>query len=253
MTKALRRVLVVSALLSSPLAHAQPGTPAPAAPPPAPLPVLVPEDAAETPPLLLDTQSQLEDLRQKMYDLEQQLEQTRQVATLRRPIVNVNGYVDFGFFVPEGNGAGIVAGLGPDAARFPQYANQYGWVFLGDLLAPAVNSRGEVADLGDSPGVDRFDSIHSNGAPGFIVNEVNLTLTAALAHERAGHRQRELRPPHRLDFSARRLHRRRLWPARVDADRSRSARRSSSGKFDSVSASSTASARPTSASASRRR
>ena len=71
--------------------------------------------------LALDTQSQLEDLRQKMYDLEQQLEQTRQVATLRRPIVNVNGYVDFGFFVPEGTGAGIVAGLGrwPPSGAFP--------------------------------------------------------------------------------------------------------------------------------------
>jgi hypothetical protein len=178
MTKALRRFVVVSALLSSPLALAQPGTPAAPAPPP----VVVPEDVPEPSPLLLDTQSQLEDLRQRMYDLEQQLEQTRQVATLRRPIVNVNGYVDFGFFIPEGNGSGIVEDSGPvGTRRFPQYANQYGWVFMGDLLAPAINSRGEVADLGQFPGTDRFDSVDSNGAPGFILNEVNLTLTAALA------------------------------------------------------------------------
>jgi hypothetical protein len=180
MTNFLRRVVFAAGLVASPLAVAQPGTPAPAPlPPPAP----APDDADEPPaPLLLDTQSQLEDLRQRMYDLEQQLDQTRQVATLRRPIVNVNGYVDIGFFIPEGNGSGIVQDSGPAAQRrFPQYTNQYGWVFMGDLLAPAINTRGEVADLGQFPGTDRFDGVDSNGAPGFIVNEVNLTLTAALA------------------------------------------------------------------------
>jgi hypothetical protein len=54
-------------------------------------------------------------------------------------------------------------------------------VFLGDILAPAINSRGEPADLGNPPGVDRQDLIDSNGAPSFIVNEVNLTLNSALA------------------------------------------------------------------------
>ena len=47
-------------------------------------------------------------------------------------------------------------------------------MFLGDILAPAVNTRGEVADLGPAPGVTRYDSINSRGAPGFIANEVNL-------------------------------------------------------------------------------
>jgi hypothetical protein len=51
-------------------------------------------------------------------------------------------------------------------------------VFLGDILAPAVNTRGEAADLGDASGVDRFDSINSRGAPGFVMNEVNLRLAA---------------------------------------------------------------------------
>jgi hypothetical protein len=54
----------------------------------------------------------------------------------------------------------------------------YTWVFPGDILAPAINSRGEVADLGNPPGVDRFDAIHSGGAPGFIVNELTLRLRA---------------------------------------------------------------------------
>jgi hypothetical protein len=92
----------------------------------------------------------------------------------------INGYVDFGFFVPMGNnGVGFVEDIGQN--QFPQYRN-YGWTFLGDILSTAVNSRGEVADLGNPPGLDRprFDSIHSQGAPGFIVNEVNLRPSYAL-------------------------------------------------------------------------
>ncbi|GMU60577.1 MAG: hypothetical protein AMXMBFR34_23400 [Myxococcaceae bacterium] len=92
--------------------------------------------------------------------------------------VTVMGYVDFGFFAPSGTGAGVAQDFGNEA--FPQYQGQFAWLFYGDLLAPAVNSRGEVADLGALPGVERFDSINSGGAPGFVVNEVNLTLRAAL-------------------------------------------------------------------------
>src|SRR6185295_11872932 len=44
----------------------------------------------------------------------------------------------------------------------------------------AVNARGEVADLGTAPGVDRFDSINSRGAPGFALNELNLSLRSAV-------------------------------------------------------------------------
>src|SRR5262249_26244561 len=129
-----------------------------------------------------DMQTQIDDLRERMRDLEQRLDQTRQVATARRPIVSVGGYVDAGFFAAQGTGVGIIQDSGPVASRiYPEYANRYGWVFVGDLLAPAINSRGEVADLGEFAGIDRFDSVNSNGAPGFLINEVNLTLNAALS------------------------------------------------------------------------
>jgi hypothetical protein len=132
--------------------------------------------------LLVDTQTQINDLRERILDLEQRLEQTRQVATARRPIVSVGGYVDAGFFAASGTGVGIIQDSGPASARaYQEYMDRYSWVFLGDLLAPAVNSRGEAADLGDFAGIDRFDSVDSNGAPGFIINEVNLTLNAALS------------------------------------------------------------------------
>jgi len=141
------------------------------------------DDTAEADPTDDSDDESLEEaatpLSERIRDLEARLEQTRQVATGRAPRVTVGGYIDLGFFVPQGDGSGIIRDQGNQ--YFPEYAGKYGWVFLGDILAPAVNSRGEVADLGDAAGVDRFDSIHSGGAPGFIANEVNLTLTSALS------------------------------------------------------------------------
>jgi hypothetical protein len=106
--------------------------------------------------------------------LDEQIRQNEALAASRRQAVTFGGYVDFGFFAPEGNGAGYVQDV---MHTYPGYRG-YSWVFLGDILAPAVNSRGEVADLGDAPGVDRYDGIHSGGAPGFIVNELTLRLRA---------------------------------------------------------------------------
>jgi hypothetical protein len=94
-----------------------------------------------------------------------------------------NGYVDFGFFIPEGTGSGVVQDLGNVNA--PDLAGQFAWVFLGDLLSSPVNSRGEAAELGDLPGVSRFDSVDSKGAAGFILNEVNVGLTFALSDSAA--------------------------------------------------------------------
>ena len=140
------------------------------------------DEEGATPATPGDMQAQIDDLRERMRDLEQRLDQTRQIATARRPIVSVGGYVDAGFFATQGNGVGIIQDSGAAADRiYPEYMNRYSWVFLGDLLSTAINSRGEAADLGDFAGIDRFDSVNSNGAPGFIINEVNLTLTAALS------------------------------------------------------------------------
>ena len=109
---------------------------------------------------------------------EQRLAQSEALVRNNQATVQVGGYVDFGFFVPQGNGSGYLEDFGH--VFFPRYAGQYGWVFFGDILAPAVNSRGEVADLGTAPGVTRYDSVNSRGAPGFILNEVNLALRSAL-------------------------------------------------------------------------
>jgi hypothetical protein len=164
-----------------------------APPAPAPLPAAVPPAADGPPADAPDVDVEPDDVdvvepddggdesdAQRFADLEQRLADTQQLLQRRRPLVTVGGYVDFGFFAVSGDGTGFVQDEGPNR-RFPGYASQYSWVFLGDLLAPAVNSRGEPASLGNAPGVDRTDSVNSTGAPSFIVNEVNLTLNAAVA------------------------------------------------------------------------
>jgi len=113
-------------------------------------------------------------LEQEVDELRERLQRVEdRVATERSPL-SVSGYVDFGFFAPIGNdGVGWVRDAGNQ--QLPELAG-YGWTFVGDLLGSPVNSRGEAADLGDAPGVERFDSVDSDGAPGFIVNEVNFRL-----------------------------------------------------------------------------
>jgi len=137
----------------------------------------LPEEAAEQPAQPADRYQLLED---RISELNERLQESEQ-ARLKPPSALVwNGYVDLGFFVPYGNGGvGWIRDAGN--VQFPQYAG-YSWVFLGDILATAVNSRGEVADLGDAPGLTtpRFDSVNSDGAPGFIVNEINLRPKFAL-------------------------------------------------------------------------
>ncbi len=125
------------------------------------------------------TQPQLDELLERIEVLEKRVEQTEETAQHRIPRVTVTGYLDVGFFVPMGNeGSGVIEDVGN--RYFPQYAGKYGWVFLGDLYGPMVNSRGEPSDLGSLPGVDRFDSIHSRGAPSFLVNEAHIRLEAGL-------------------------------------------------------------------------
>jgi hypothetical protein len=112
----------------------------------------------------------------------QRVEQLEQVVLGRQPRVTLAGFIDAGFFAVAGDGTGFVQDLGPPAQRrFPALGDRYAWVFLGDLLSTAVNSRGEPADLGNPPGTPRFDRVASRGAPGFIANEVNLRLRATVA------------------------------------------------------------------------
>jgi len=114
-------------------------------------------------------------LEERLAELGQRLRESEEARQKGVSPLSWNGYVDFGFFVPLGNGGvGWVRDSGP-MRQFPQYSN-FGWVFLGDILGTPINTRGEPADLGDAPGltVPRYDGINSDGAASFILNEINL-------------------------------------------------------------------------------
>jgi len=122
-----------------------------------------------------DPDARAAELATKVQELEDKL------AAMQRPKtqfpIKVTGYGDIGLFATQGDGTGFRRDIGHD--MFPS-RSEFGWVFYGDLLATQVNSRGDVADLGTAPGVDRFDSIHSGGKLTFLVNELNLTVAAGL-------------------------------------------------------------------------
>jgi hypothetical protein len=118
------------------------------------------------------------ELTAKVRELEDKLSamQSQQSQKSQFPI-KITGYGDLGLFAAQGDGSGFRRDIGHE--MFPSQSN-YGWVFYGDLLATQVNSRGDVADLGQAPGVDRFDSVHSGGKLTFLVNELNLSVKAGL-------------------------------------------------------------------------
>src|SRR5262249_50731428 len=101
----------------------------------------------------------------------------------------ITGYVDFGFFYAGGDGSGIRPDIGHQ--RFPEYNGVVPdhWVFYGDPLATAINSRGEPADTQTSRALT-LTAIKSNGKASFILNSLtigvffgiadNLTLTGAV-------------------------------------------------------------------------
>lgn len=124
----------------------------------------------------VDLDAKTIELENKLGELENRLQTSENSRKSRFPI-KLGGYGDVGFFATQGDGSG----LRRDVAHmmFPEHED-IGWVFYGDLLATQVNSRGDVADLGELPGVDRLDAVNSEGTPTFLVNELNMTVNAGL-------------------------------------------------------------------------
>lgn len=118
-------------------------------------------------------EEKMREMEDRIAELEAK-ERVREEKDLEVSPLTIGGYVDLGFFAPNGNGGvGWVRDVGNGI--LPAYSN-FSWTFLGDILATSINSRGEAADLGDGPGIERFDSVNSDGGLGFIVNEVNFRL-----------------------------------------------------------------------------
>jgi hypothetical protein len=156
-------------LLFAAVASAQPS------PMPAATTAAAADEGEEVDGSYVDPDVQAAELATKVQELEEKL------AAMQRPKtqfpIKVTGYGDIGLFATQGDGTGFRRDAGHDV--FPTHSD-VGWVFYGDLLATQINSRGDVADLGQAPGVDRFDSVHSGGKLTFLVNELNLGITAGL-------------------------------------------------------------------------
>lgn len=156
------------------LAAAQTPPAAPGAPA-APLP-----DTAELLRRLDQLEAQNQELRTRVTKLEQDAETHGQQLQQLLPLAGrISGYLDFGFFWVQGRGEGIQTDTGH--FLYPQYSDTE-WVFTGDPLSTAINSRGDPADAQDSRAIT-FDPIRSGGAPSFIVNNVNLQLFAGIGDD----------------------------------------------------------------------
>jgi hypothetical protein len=141
-------------------------------------------------PTLSDLERRLTELEKKNAALREELDQLReehtfveqQVQTLLPLSGRIGGYVDFGFFFVQGNGAGIRNDIGNEV--FPEYAGVVSdaWVFMGDPLSTAINSRGDPADTGDSRAIT-FDPVDSRGESSFILSALNLHVFAGIGED----------------------------------------------------------------------
>lgn len=112
--------------------------------------------------------------QRRIEDLEADQEWTEQRVDTVMPVTSrLSGYVDVGFFYVAGDGRGIRPDTGHE--NFPEYAGVVpdSWVFMGDPLSTAINSRGDPADVTESRAVV-YDAIHSGDNPSFIVNNINM-------------------------------------------------------------------------------
>jgi len=127
-----------------------------------------PPPPAPTPEAL---QAQIDQLRAQLESLEKRQDW---MATLS---VKLSGYLDLGFFWVQGNGSGVRKDFGGTLGYRGQILDT--WVLHGDPLSTTINSRGDVADVGDARAI-RFDPIHAGNRPSFIVNAINLGLNATI-------------------------------------------------------------------------
>lgn len=112
-------------------------------------------------------------------DLKAEHEETQQKMKDLLPLKGrFFGYLDFGAFYVQGNGAGIRSDAGH--AVYPEYSDvAEGWVFYGDPLATTINSRGEPASFDGSRAIT-FDAINNGGRFSFIANAFNFGVFASI-------------------------------------------------------------------------
>lgn len=120
------------------------------------------------------------ELREKLKQAsETQSTLTKRVDRLMPLTGRIGGYLDTGAFWVMGNGSGIRSDIGYQ--YFPEYEGVVpaSWVFMGDPLSTTINSRGEVADTGESRAIT-FNPVNNDGHFSFAVNALNVALFAGL-------------------------------------------------------------------------
>jgi len=160
---------------------ASPEAPTPAAAPAPALPAPAASDAA-TAARLEALARQNEDLSARIEELESEQQWTSERVDQLLPLkTRLTGYIDFGFFYVQGDGRGIRSDLGHE--HLPEYADvPDSWVFLGDPLSTAINSRGDPADVAESRAIV-FDPIGNGGEPSFILNALNFQLFSGVGDD----------------------------------------------------------------------
>lgn len=172
--------LVLISLAQSP---PEPEQSLPTAPPPSaqllPTPPATVEEQEEPKPSVDERLDRLEDeLRTTRAQLKSlQLKQ----SWFSHAALTFSGYLDFGFFFVGGDGSGVRPDLRGDVAKYKGQLLS-SWVLVGDPLSTTINSRGDVADTGNSRAI-RFDPIKSGGRPTFLVNAVNLSMLGTVTKD----------------------------------------------------------------------
>jgi len=174
-------MIALASFASLALAQATPPPPAPTPAPeeqpePAPAaeeqPEPAPEPAAPV-PTVEEVQTLRDDVDALRADVDALQKQVTELSALKS---RVSGYLDVGAFYVTGDGTGIRSD--PLARAYPQYGYAGTWLFLGDPLSVAINSRGEPASTGRSRAVT-LNAIDSQG-PTAIVNTAALDLYAGI-------------------------------------------------------------------------
>ena len=163
-----------------PPAEPPPAEPPPAEPPPAEPPPPTPPAPAPpaTDPEVVKRLDALEAENRALRDevellREDQAGTDQRVDSLLPIAARLGGYIDVGFFAVGGDGSGIRQDLGN--TFFPEFAGVVpgSWVFMGDPLSTAINSRGDPAETSESRAI-AFDPVNSGGQSSFILNALHV-------------------------------------------------------------------------------
>lgn len=151
---------------------------------------------------LTETREELADVQDTLEATKEELQSALAAAKLKAELdderrafsLTFGAYLDVGFFFVQGDGSGVRTDLNQVVTGSEGLLRT--WVFRGDPLATAINSRGEAADLGASRALG-FDGLQTRGRPTVLINALNLQLNTQLSDELSAFAMVDLLPRER--------------------------------------------------------